>query len=181
MGPSSLMGPTFCRALLALESHPGASDEMRTFASMSMHAGYCFEAISHAHPVNAKGCPHIPAEPVLALARRRIRRGPRVSIWNTNIVPHHASRVSTRSPPCENARLGWMRRRTLRGWTGGERTIFRNGSNISDVAWRSAGVPGARTSRWNCLSVFTPGARSSLPVSAPTCSINTVSAASENR
>ena len=40
-----------------------------------------------------------------------------------------------------------MRRRHLRGWTGGNRPKFRNGSNISDGAWRSAGVPGAQASK----------------------------------
>ena len=40
-----------------------------------------------------------------------------------------------------------MRWRTLHRWPGGKRTRFRNDSNISDGAWRSAGMPGAQASK----------------------------------
>jgi hypothetical protein len=42
--------------------------------------------------------------------------------------------------PCLIEWLDGMRRWNLRRWTGGKRTIYRSGSNISDVAWRSAGT-----------------------------------------
>ena len=59
--------------------------------------------------------------------------------------PHHASRVSTRSPPGENPCLDGMRWRTLHGWTGGNHPRFRNDSDISDGAQRAARVPAERT------------------------------------